>query len=114
MNNQDIARVCHEANAALCAAFGDNSQVVWDKAEDWQRKSAISGVEFALANPTSTPEDQHNEWCESKRKDGWVYGEVKDAAKKTHPCLVPYSDLPAFQKAKDHVFRAVVNALAGN
>jgi hypothetical protein len=41
-----------------------------------------------------------------------VYGEVKDAEKKTHPCIVPYKDLPPEQQAKDHLFKAVVSALA--
>ena len=112
MNTQEIAKVCHEANAALCAAFGDYSQSPWDQAAEWQRASAIAGVTFALKNPSATPEDQHNAWCESKRKDGWVFGDVKDAEKKTHPCLVPYAQLPPFQKAKDYVFNAIVKATA--
>jgi hypothetical protein len=44
-------------------------------------------------------------------KDGWVYGEVKDAEKKTHPCLVPFDQLPLFQQKKDKLFCAIVDAL---
>jgi hypothetical protein len=44
---------------------------------------------------------------------GWVYGEVKDAEKKTHPCLVPFSELPPFQQQKDSLFCGIVDALAG-
>lgn len=49
---------------------------------------------------------------EEKVNDGWVYGEVKDADKKTHPCIVPYNELPEFQKKKDHLFIAIVKALS--
>ncbi|HEY0832852.1 MAG TPA: RyR domain-containing protein, partial [Azospirillum sp.] len=89
-----IARVCHEVNRALCVAFGDLSQKPWDEAESWQRESAIRGVEFALANPDAPPSAQHDAWMADKLADGWVYGEVKDPAAKTHPCIVPYDQLP--------------------
>lgn len=43
---------------------------------------------------------------------GWVFGEIKDADAKTHPCIVPYDELPEFQKKKDHLFIAIVKALS--
>jgi hypothetical protein len=100
----NCAIACHEANKAWCEANGDNSQKHWEQAEEWQQKSAIAGVMFKLKNVMARPEDQHNAWCESKTNEGWVYGEVKDADKKTHPCLVPYDQLPEFQKTKDKLF----------
>jgi hypothetical protein len=36
---------------------------------------------------------------------------VKDAELKTHPCLVPFEELPKFQQQKDRLFRAIVKAL---
>lgn len=108
-----IAKVCHEANRALCEAFGDHSQVSWEEAADWQRDSAIKGVEFALANPGVTPAEQHAAWCRDKIAAGWGYGPVKDERQKTHDCLVAYELLPPRQQAKDHVFRAIVRAMAG-
>ncbi len=115
MNEQQITKiacVCHEANGAWCDVNGDHSQKPWELAEQWQRDSAVAGVKFAIEHPESTPEDQHEAWARDKRADGWVYGEVKDAGKKTHPCLVPYRDLPEFQRRKDALFRAIVKALA--
>ena len=64
-----------------------------------------------LANPDATPEQSHESWLEQKIADGWVYGAVKDPDAKTHPCCVPYEELPVEQKAKDYLFRAVVHAL---
>nr|WP_262568797.1 hypothetical protein [Endozoicomonas gorgoniicola] len=40
-----------------------------------------------------------------------MYGEVKDPAKKEHPCVVPFSKLPVEQQAKDFLFRQVVHSL---
>ncbi len=106
-----IASVCHEANKAFCEANGDNSQLDWGAAEQWQRDSAIVCVEFRLNNPDAGHDSQHNAWMEDKIKDGWVYGDTKDAEAKTHPCLVPFNDLPEFQQKKDALFCAIVDAL---
>jgi hypothetical protein len=108
---EKIAKTCHEANRALCAAFGDHSQVAWEDAPEWQRVSAVKGVEFNLANPDAPPSGSHDSWLDEKRRTGWTYGPVKDAEAKTHPCFVSYDELPADQKAKDYVFKAIVGAL---
>jgi hypothetical protein len=107
-----IAKVCHDANRSWCAANDDHSQPAWEDAPDWQRESAINGVEHALRNPDATPEDMHSNWMAGKIADGWVYGPVKDPVAKTHPCMVPYADLPEFQRKKDALFLAIVRALA--
>lgn len=106
-----IAQACHEANKVWCEANGDFSQKHFEEAEGWQQDSAIDGVKFRLANPDAKEDAQHNAWMESKIKDGWVYGEVKDSEKKTHPCLVPFEELPLFQQKKDKLFSAIVDAL---
>lgn len=107
-----IARVCHEVNAAYCRALGDISQVPWEQAPDWQKESAIKGVELHLANPDAGPQASHDSWMNQKRAEGWSYGPVKDAEHKLHPCMVPFHDLPPEQQAKDHIFRGVVHAIA--
>lgn len=108
---ETIAKVCHESNRAFCETHGDNSQKSWEESEQWQRDSSISQVEFRIANPDSAPSAQHDSWMKEKLDDGWVYGEVKDSEKKTHPCLVPYDQLPIFQQQKDALFQSVVDAL---
>ena len=105
---EEIAEVCHEVNRAICEASGDSSQKPWADAEDWQRASAVAGVKYTLAHPDATPADQHDAWSADKLSAGWVYGPTKDASAKTHPCLVPYDQLPFEQRVKDHAFRAVV------
>lgn len=106
-----IARVAHEINRAYCASLGDTSQPAWEDAPEWQQQSAIAGVEMHLANPDATPEQSHESWLAQKVAAGWVYGEVKDAEKKEHPCCRPYDELPQEQKAKDYLFRSVVHML---
>ena len=104
-----IAMMCHAINAAYCQSMGDDSQPTWDDAPDWQRNSAIAGVEMHLANPDATPEQSHESWYKVKEAEGWKYGEVKDMEKKEHPCFLPYEELPDEQKAKDYLFRTTVH-----
>lgn len=105
------ARAAHEANRAYCIAIGDNSQVAWDDAPEWQRSSAINGVLGVIAG--NGPEQSHEGWLAEKTATGWKYGPVKNATTKEHPCFVPYAALSAEQKAKDKVFVAVVRAVLG-
>jgi len=105
-----IAEICHETNRLYCRMVADFSQKPWAECEDWQRKSAIEGVKYRLANPDATPEMMHGSWLQSKLSDGWVYGEVKDADKKTHPCIVPYNELPLNHQLKDYLCGNIVKA----
>lgn len=107
----NIAKVCHEANRAYCESIGDTSQVAWIDAPEWQRDSAIKGVQFCIDNPDAPPSANHESWLEVKRNDGWKYGPVKDIDKKEHPCFVPYEQLPPEQQKKDALFNAIVRAL---
>lgn len=109
---EQIAKVCHEVNRAYCRSIGDNSQVSWEDAADWQRISAVNGVKFKLDNMESSPEDSHNSWLKEKEATGWKYGPVKDVDKKEHPCFVPYDKLPQEQRAKDYLFQQVVKSLS--
>lgn len=106
-----IAMACHEANKVWCMSQGDYSQKHWNEAEEWQKESAIKGVEFRIYRPDAGQDAQHNAWMQDKINDGWVYGLVKDAEKKTHPCIVPFEQLPIFQQKKDALFCAIVDAL---
>ena len=43
----------------------------------------------------------HEVWAETRIRQGWRYGRQRDDEKKTHPCLVPYSELPEEEKEYD-------------
>ncbi len=107
--------LCGEAAHEACRAFGMSiSQIIppWRDAPYEMRKSVIEGVKGVLAG--DTPEESHERWVLGKLEDGWVYGEVKDAEKKTHPCIVSYDQLPARDRAKDHIFFTVVKLVSDN
>ena len=43
----------------------------------------------------------HEVWSETRIQQGWTYGEQRNDELKTHPCLVPYEDLPEEEKEYD-------------
>lgn len=107
----DAARLAHEVNRAYCAFLGDDSQLPWEEAPEWQKRSAILGAKAIESGDITTPGDSHRSWLEEKRADGWVFGPVKDPAKRTHPCMVEFEALPREQQLKDHIFLATVKAV---
>jgi hypothetical protein len=100
------AQAAHEVNRAYCWAIGDASQVSWHDAPEWQRASCRIGVKGVLNG--NTPEQSHESWLAEKTAAGWKHGATKDPEAKTHPCFLPYAELPPEQKVKDHLFVATV------
>lgn len=43
----------------------------------------------------------HEVWSANRIAEGWTYGEQRNDQLKTHPCLVPYDELPEEEKAYD-------------
>ena len=43
----------------------------------------------------------HEVWAETRIQQGWTYGEQRNDELKTHPCLVPYEELPECEKEYD-------------
>lgn len=57
--------------------------------------SSLESLVEALA------ENVHDTWAKGRIDDGWTYGPERDDAKKHHPCLVPYNELPESEKEYD-------------
>jgi len=113
MKVSEVAKIAHQASKAYCEVLGDMSQADWEEAPDWQKESVENGVLFVLGNPSVSPEASHENWLRLKEKEGWVYGPVKNAEKKEHPCMLPYAALPEEQRIKDVLFCSIVRTLIG-
>lgn len=105
------AHAAHEANRAYSQTMGDNSHKPWGKAPEWQKESARAGVLAVATNEKLTAEQAHESWVTLKTLNGWVFGDVKDVKKKTHPCLVTWKDLPRAQQVKDKLFLSTIRGM---
>ncbi len=45
----------------------------------------------------------HDVWSEGRIREGWAYGPRRDDTLKTHPCLIPYEQLPESEKEYDRM-----------
>ena len=43
----------------------------------------------------------HEVWSAGRMAEGWTWGPVRDDARKHHPCLVPYDELPESEREYD-------------
>jgi len=110
---ESIARICHAANAAYSAEIADNfNHLPWDDLPQHLRDTTIAGVKARQDNPDMSPADMHENWLKSKREQGYSYSSVKDDDAKTHPCMLPYEELPTEQRIKDAIFSAIVDAIS--
>ena len=46
-------------------------------------------------------ENTHEVWSQNRMAEGWTYGPRRDDAKREHPCLIPYANLPEEEKEYD-------------
>ncbi len=46
-------------------------------------------------------ENAHDIWARARMREGWSLGSARDDARKLHPDLVPYQDLPEQEKQYD-------------
>lgn len=95
-----IARIAHQC--WVSHQIGANQPLNVIPTED-QLSSHAAGVREWMKNPSMTPEQNHESWMRHKLETGWKYGPVKDPAKKEHPCLVPFMELPPVEQMKDVV-----------
>lgn len=45
----------------------------------------------------------HENWAFARIKEGWRLGPERNDKEKTHPCLVPYDQLPEEEKEYDRI-----------
>lgn len=43
----------------------------------------------------------HEVWAETRIRQGWTYGPERNDTLMTHPCLVPYEELPEEEREYD-------------
>src|SRR5215475_13690246 len=51
-------------------------------------------------------ENVHELWASQRLADGWRQGPARDDARKLHPGLVPYANLPESEKVYDRLITA--------
>lgn len=63
--------------------------------EDIELSAELAQLTEAMAH------NVHEVWSAGRIKEGWSYGKTRNDSLKTHPCLVPYDELPESERDYD-------------
>lgn len=100
--------VYEAARLAAVAAKAPIIPVAWNEREEDFRHQFLAVIERQCGPQRSnSPEELHGSWMQAYLSNGWVYGVEYDREKRTHPDLVPYSQLGQLERDKDAVFVAL-------
>jgi hypothetical protein len=111
------ARAAHEANRVYSLSHGE-VKPAWDDLEaagvGWMKADCLGQAQKLMGGDVpATAKEQHDVWLANKAADGWRFGPVRDNAAKVHPCMVPFEDLPAWQRLKDDLMVVTMCAVLG-
>lgn len=108
----DVEAICRVVHEAL-GAYADSSRPqdrTWRQAGPGQRAETRASVLAVLEGRAPDARALHRLWVDQRLARGWSLGS-RDAGARTHPALVAYEELPAFEQRKDALVLAVVAAL---
>jgi hypothetical protein len=112
LSDLQIAQVAHEAVRALCfAAEIPESPDSWPELAAGDINANAATVAFIRTHPRHSIVQMHNDWMNSMTRRGYTHGERNDQVARTHPLLLPYTELPASYRLQNRLFFAVVSAL---
>ena len=67
ITTEAAAEFLHEVNRMYCKLIGDDSQVNWNNAPQWQKDSAINGVKAIISGKVQEAKDSHQLWFNEKK-----------------------------------------------
>ncbi len=103
-----LAEACHEATKVISEQILSEEKKEWKLIDSATKARLINAVQRAIDKKITDPSVAHADWMADMVKQGWVYGEKLDETEKTHPCLVPYDQLPTGQQTKDHIYLSIL------
>lgn len=108
LNERRAEFVYNGARLAAIAAEAPIIPVEWMEREAAFKSQFLEVIERQCGEQRSkSPEELHGSWMQAYLTMGWVYGDVYDREKLTHPDLVPYASLGQLERDKDAVFVAL-------
>jgi len=94
------------ANVGQALSFGPKVEAVG--AVVIPESAAATGFEFTEREIEDLSVGEHDRWMLERKAAGWTYGVPRDNARKLHPDMLPWSELPEAQREKDrNAIRAI-------
>ena len=113
---RDLGRIMHAMRREIALTFPEENVSVppaWDDpacTEEMKASSERSALAM-LVSPDLSAEEEHDRWWAERKAQGWTYGPIRDNAKKKHPSMKPFKELPLGEQLKDLARIAMVKEL---
>lgn len=111
MKIQQIAQLCHESGRLFSKIIGAEAPPDWESLTPDEKAEIIALVDYRIENTNAPFSAQHAKWKDNKIAAGWKFGKIFNEDKKTHPCIIPYDELPINTRRADAIAVAIINAM---
>jgi len=108
MNHVSLSRICYDAIRAYAKTVGE-TYLRWADARPHVRESFSGAVAYLLEVPKADLADLHGHWLAARIQDGWQYGPKRDEARRLHPGMVPWADVPVRERLKFELMLRIVD-----
>ena len=109
---ETVAELAHEIIRAMALETDGTVMPPWSEAPEWMQKSSVEMVTAMYKDPSLPASHFHDVWMKQRTDAGWKWGPVRNEDTKENPAMVPYSELPVSQRAKDTALKAMVSTIA--
>jgi hypothetical protein len=111
---EEIASVVYTALARLDVVTGTlapDSVTRWEDLPEVLQQVQVERIRSVIG-VTSVP-DMHDRWCKAMADNGWRHGERGDidCARKVHPRMLPWAELPPAERLKVRLVPMIVLSL---
>lgn len=106
-----ICRIVFAGANALRLELGQTSGLQWEQLPQRTRNEIEIGVRDIATRKAKVPADLHVTWRDAMRRDGWDFGLVRDAERRTHPAICAFDELPVMEQAKYQLFFTMTQTL---
>src|SRR5262245_55015424 len=108
-----IAAVAAAANVEYRHQLGQSAGLSFDKLSPMAQDGICNSIRRIADGELTTPQQSHDAWRETRRLEGWIYGETENREIKTHPDMVHFASLPPQEQYKTLLFINIVKSLLG-
>ena len=110
LNPEQIAKIAYAAVAKYMEITEAAALPAWEVLSQDYRNGLIEDA--AAGRGATSHRDYHEAWRKQQEADGWKFGAERDEAKKTHPFVCPYDELPDSVRHKAALCDAIRLALS--
>lgn len=103
-----LAEACHEAVKIVSEQILSEDKKEWKLISSEDKSRLINAIRRTIDEKITDPAVAHGNWIVDMEKDGWKQGEEFSNENKTHPCMVPYDQLPTGQQTKDYIYLSIL------